>query len=134
MHRLFAKPWYFPLFYQAVPLGLWDLSFLTRDQTCTPCSGTPNHWTTREVPHDILHKRLEHMWIFGSLGGRCPGINPPWIPRDNCINFIPLLTLRCVQCHYKLKDLPCYKSFIADYGNFNINQLRVSKSLSLDLG
>ena len=76
MDRLFAKPWYFPLFYQAVPLGLWDLSFLTRDQTCAPCSGTPNHWMTREVPHDILHKRLEHMWILGSLGGRCPGINP----------------------------------------------------------
>ena len=121
MDRLFAKPWYFPLFYQAVPLGLWDLSFLTRDQTCAPCSGTPNHWMTREVPHDILHKRLEHMWILGSLGGRCPGINTPWIPRDNCINFIPLLTLRCVQCHYKLKDLPCYKSFFADYGNFNIS-------------
>ena len=105
----------------AVPLGLWDLNFLTRNQTCAPCSGTPNHWTTREVPHDILYKGLEHMWIFVSLVGRCPGINPPWIPRDNRINFIPPLTLRCVQCHYKLKGLPWYKSFIVDYGNFEIS-------------
>ena len=43
----------------AVPLGLWDLNFLTRDQTCVPCSGTPNHWTTREVPHDIICKGLK---------------------------------------------------------------------------
>ena len=34
------------------PGGLWDLSFLTRDQTHTPCPGrwSLNHWNTREVP------------------------------------------------------------------------------------
>ena len=33
------------------PRGMWDLSFLTRDWTCTPCSGrwSLNHWTIREV-------------------------------------------------------------------------------------
>ena len=32
--------------------GMWDLSFQTRDQTCTPCIGMQslNHCTTREVP------------------------------------------------------------------------------------
>ena len=58
-------------------------------QTRVPPTGrrTPNHWTTREVPHDIICKGLKHMWIFVSLGGRCPGINPPWIPRENCFQY-----------------------------------------------
>ena len=32
--------------------NMWDLSFLTRDWTCTLCIGkwSLNHWTTREVP------------------------------------------------------------------------------------
>ena len=32
--------------------GIWDLSFLPRDQTCTFCIGSwsLNHWTSREVP------------------------------------------------------------------------------------
>ena len=42
------------LFYLLVfwPRGMWDLSSLTRDQTCTPCIGrrSLNHWTAREVP------------------------------------------------------------------------------------
>ena len=31
--------------------GMWDLSSLIRDQTCTPCieRWSLNHWTTREV-------------------------------------------------------------------------------------
>ena len=31
---------------------MWDLSFLARDQTCTPCIGqrSLNHWTAREIP------------------------------------------------------------------------------------
>ena len=31
--------------------GIWDLSFLTRDWTCTFCTGrwSFNHWTAREV-------------------------------------------------------------------------------------
>ena len=42
------------LFYILVfwPQGIWDLSSLTRDRTCTPCIGrrSLNHWTAREVP------------------------------------------------------------------------------------
>ena len=36
--------------------GMWDLSSLTRDQTCTPCIGrrSLNHWTTREVPRFLF--------------------------------------------------------------------------------
>ena len=41
------------LFYVLVfwPRGMWDLSSLTRDWTCTPCIGrrSLNHWTAREV-------------------------------------------------------------------------------------
>ena len=35
---------------------MWDLSFLTREQTCAPAVDVQslNHWTTREVPrHDL---------------------------------------------------------------------------------
>ena len=34
------------------PQGTWDLSFLTRDWTLSPCIGrwSLNHWTAREVP------------------------------------------------------------------------------------
>jgi len=31
--------------------GLWDLSSLTRDRTCIPCTGRQNlnHWVSREA-------------------------------------------------------------------------------------
>ena len=34
------------------PQGIWDLSFMIRDQTCTPCirRRSLNHWTTGKVP------------------------------------------------------------------------------------
>ena len=37
------------------PQGMWDLSFLTRDQTPTSLIGRPslNRWTTREVPEKL---------------------------------------------------------------------------------
>ena len=40
----------------AAPHGMWDLSYLTRDQTCSPCSGTQNlnHWTAREILTQLL--------------------------------------------------------------------------------
>ena len=40
-HVLFFWPW-----------GMWDLSYLSRDWTRTPCTGrwSFNHWTSREVP------------------------------------------------------------------------------------
>ena len=36
-----------------LPHSTWDLSSLTRDQSCVPCIGMQilNHWTTREVLH-----------------------------------------------------------------------------------
>ena len=37
-------------------LGMWTLSSLTRDRTCTPVLEAQglNHWTTRDVPKPIL--------------------------------------------------------------------------------
>jgi len=38
------------------PRGMWHLSSLFRDQTCTPCIGRQsfNHWTIREAPTQCL--------------------------------------------------------------------------------
>ena len=37
---------------------MWDLSSLTRDQTCSPCNGrwSLNHWTIREAPRCTFFK------------------------------------------------------------------------------
>ena len=66
------------------PQGMWDLSFWTRDWTCTPCIGRQslNHWTTREVPVGfillifccgILHRYSQEIFVcsfpFLSLSG-----------------------------------------------------------------
>ena len=39
--------------------GMQDLSCLTRDWTCTPCSAvwSPNHWSAREVPDSMPSDR-----------------------------------------------------------------------------
>ena len=60
------------------PQGVWDLSFLTRDRTCTPCTGKQslNHWTTREV-WKLFALMSPHPWelipssvcSFFTLGG-----------------------------------------------------------------
>ena len=44
------------------PQGMWDLSFLIRDWTCTPCMGrwSLNHWTTRKSPAYCLCGMWEH--------------------------------------------------------------------------
>ena len=49
----------FLFFFLAAPRGMWDLSFLTRDQACAPASEawSPKHWTAREVPR---------MWIYAA--------------------------------------------------------------------
>ena len=48
------------LFYVLVfwPRGMWDLSSLTRDRTCSPCTGRQslNRWATREVPLVFIFK------------------------------------------------------------------------------
>ena len=48
------------------PRGLWDLSFLSRDWTCTPCIGRQrlNHWTTRE----------SHWWVLISVHSKCASL------------------------------------------------------------
>ena len=40
------------------PWGMLDLSSLTRDRTCTPCTGRqcPNHWISRELPAYYISK------------------------------------------------------------------------------
>ena len=47
---------FFLFFFVATPLGLWDLSSLTRDQIWGPTVKVPgpNHWTAREFPSLIL--------------------------------------------------------------------------------
>ena len=42
----------------AMPCGLWDLSSLTRDRTCAPCSGSSNNLTSREVPHCTFRDKI----------------------------------------------------------------------------
>ena len=51
-HLSFYSP---PLFFGSLE-GIWDLSFPTRDQTCTPWlkARNLNHWTAREVPILLL--------------------------------------------------------------------------------
>ena len=44
---VFIRPFFFTM-----PYHLWDLCFLTWDETWAPAVEVwrPNHWTTREVP------------------------------------------------------------------------------------
>ena len=35
------------------PQDKWDLSYPTRDGTQNSCTGSPNHWTIREVPQSV---------------------------------------------------------------------------------
>ena len=46
----------------AVPRGLWDLSSLTRDWTCAPCSGSSNNLTSSEVPHCTFRDKIIRVW------------------------------------------------------------------------
>ena len=57
------------------PQRMWNLSFPTRDRTCTPCIGrwSLNHWTAREVPVCLINnlkyiaqiRPIEYFyWIF----------------------------------------------------------------------
>ena len=46
---------------------MWDLSSLTRDQTCTPCIG--NRVLTTGLPGNLLYYRFCEMLLFeGKLG------------------------------------------------------------------
>ena len=46
--------------------GMWDLSSLTRDPTCTLCPGRQdlNHWTAREVPgQELLRESFKDVQV-----------------------------------------------------------------------
>ena len=51
--------------------GTWDLSFPTRDWTCTPCTGRQslNHWSAREVPAMLVHF-MHCLWRLSRCNGR----------------------------------------------------------------
>ena len=44
-----------PFFFLAALHGMQDLSSLMRDRTPSPCRGSLNHWTNREVPPLVLN-------------------------------------------------------------------------------
>ena len=71
--------------------SMWDLSFLTRNQTHTPCIGrrSLNHWTTGEIPIkipfyscDINRSRAEG--LSSSTSALCA-----WVPEPTS-TFTPL--------------------------------------------
>ena len=47
------------------PWGMWDLSSLTRDQSCSFCIGrwSRNHWTTREVPKQNFRESFSRLHL-----------------------------------------------------------------------
>ena len=62
------------------PQVMWGLSSLTRDQTCTRCTGrwSLNHWTTREVPRFWYFSKDQkevrgavNIWRKNMLGSFC---------------------------------------------------------------
>ena len=47
----------------AMPCSMWNLSSLTRGQTCAPAvkAQSPTHWTTRELPgNHVLSREAGH--------------------------------------------------------------------------
>ena len=53
------------LFYVVVfwSQGMWDLSYLTRNQTHIPCTEL-NHWTTRDIPNSWLFINKNYIQII----------------------------------------------------------------------
>ena len=53
------------------PWGRWHLSSPTRDRTHPPSTGrwSLDHWTAREVPHDVLTLELDFLLEKPFLGG-----------------------------------------------------------------
>lgn len=60
---------FFFLQFLAIPLSMWDLSFLNRDQTCTPCFGN-----TKSQPQD--HQGRPSSTFYFLLGS--PWIEEQW--------------------------------------------------------
>ena len=78
--------------------GIWDLSSLIRDWTCTPCIGSwsPNHWTTKEVPQPVLYRNGSRIsWeVHANPGfrGRTPS-TLLWEEGQGTERFLQLLDL-----------------------------------------
>ena len=65
-------------YFLATLYGMWDLSSPTRDGTQAPCIGRQilNHWTTREVPGNVLLKRQwNSISEFGKQEGKHPSVS-----------------------------------------------------------
>ena len=73
-------PIYFILFFSFLTAlrGMWDLSSLTRNQTCVPCVGrwSLNQWTTREVPPSPFRHAVSSL---GPTSGRSPTSAEPQV-------------------------------------------------------
>ena len=56
---------YVILLFLAMPCGLRDLSFLTRDQSQATAvkAPSPNHWTTREFLHILSYSTFTMIYI-----------------------------------------------------------------------
>ena len=86
--------------------GMWDPSSLTRDRTCTPCTGRQSltHWFTREVPGtSVLYfshlasqmlSDLRWVWENGEAAAQWPeasgsalGILIPAWPVTGCVTL-----------------------------------------------
>ena len=76
-----TNKYYYFCFFLAVLFGMRDLNSLTRDQTCTPCTGSAefNHWTTRKSPQIIIVHLLHssHCSGFKGFPGGSAVKNPP---------------------------------------------------------
>ena len=90
------------LFYILVfgPCSTWDLSFPTRDQTCTPGIGRGaglSHWTTREVPALFLYcdcLRDENMsLLFAFLYHMCYLSYLTYVALVMCLTLLSVFSL-----------------------------------------
>ena len=87
------------LFYVLVywPRGVWHLSSLTRDWTCTPCIGRQsfNHWTTREAPTQCLRSQVCRDWSrlpkVTQLHVLGLGLHPRWKGREGSGSWVESL-------------------------------------------
>ena len=75
-------------------LGMWDLSYLTRDRIPIPCieRWSLNHWTAREVPNPALKlKKLEFRKVT------CPKSHCKWATELG-IHSVRLQSHTCCSC------------------------------------
>ena len=82
----------------------WDLSSLSRDQTCAPCNEVQslNHWTAREVPRNVFFFFLIfYILIFGCAG-------PPLLCAGSSLSGVTLSFAMC-------DDLIAAASLVAEH-------------------